>query len=207
MNYRAIGNRCAVNFKKMKLPVSELVATQVLKHLGFEVLEVDLLSVAHEIIASKHTFKKVASIKEAPETISCATFIKWIYAQKGIWLPTRCIQQYLFGKTIPYLEAKAGDLLFVSGWNSDYYDEDPLEKVGHVGMIKDQNTILSCSNRYSGATEISFDSFVQKRNINREVRGVRRYIPDDEITYTVISPEDLEVEWSDDLRWIILRNL
>ncbi len=207
MIYRAVGNRCAVNLKDLKLPISDLAAIQVLRHLGFEVLEVDLLSTAYKIITSKPLFKKVALIKEAPEVMSCSTFIKWVYAQKGIWLPTRAIQQYLFGKTVRHEETKAGDLLFVSGWNSDYYDEDPLERVGHVGMIKDQDTILSCSNRYGGVAEISFDYFIQKKDQKREVRGVKRYTSNNEITYTVISPENLEVEGSDDLRWMILKNL
>ncbi len=203
MKYRAVGNRCAVNLKDLKLPISNTTAIQVLEHVGFKVLEVDVLSLAYQIMKSNPRFNKVALMKEAPKVMSCTTFTKWVYAQKGIWLPSKAIQQYLFGSTLCRKEVKEGDLLFVSGWISDYYDEDPVEKVGHVGMIAGPDKIISCSSRHDGVAEVSFDIFTEKRDL----RGFKRYMPDNETTYTVIVPESFEVEWSDDLRWIVLRNV
>ena len=207
MIYRAVGNRCAVNFEDFNLSISNYKAKKILEDLGFKFLDKDLMLIAEELIKEKPQFKKLALPSEAPSVVSCSTFTKWLYGQKGIWIPHRAIQQYLFGEEIEIDNTQTGDLIFISGWNSDYYHKDPNEKVGHVGIIKNRSTIISASNRYGGLAEISLDEFMSWRIEKRALRGVRRYIPADVVTHTLLVPNQFEVESSDDIGWIIRRNM
>ncbi len=201
MKYRAVLSRCAVNLQSLKLPVSDTEALKILKGKEFKVLEVDLIALARQCMKTS-VYRRGAKPSEAPMVVDCSSFIKWLYGQRGIWLPRRSIQQRELGISVPIDEIDAGDVIFVSGW-IDYYHTDPKDGVGHVGIATGEGTVIHAADRKAHVVESSFESFIGKSKF----RGARRYIPKDKTVLTLETPADREVEIADDLRWIVLQSL
>lgn len=201
MNYQAVGNRCAVNLKSLELPIAEQQAFEILGQKGFEKKEVDIIKIARTCIG-KSQYRRGARLHETPDFFDCSSFIKWLYGQRGIWLPRRSIQQRELGEAIEPGDIVAGDIIFTSGW-IDYYLNDPSDGVGHVGIATDDGTVIHAANRKAGIVETSVEHFIVKEKF----RGIRRYIPKDADVITLLTPPHREVETSDDIRWIILQSL
>lgn len=199
MHYRTVGNRCAVHFQDLHLPVSDQDALRILERIGIRSVEVDLIAIARSIVG-KATYKRGAHTEDAPHTFDCSSFIKWLYCQKGIWLPRRSIQQREFGDHVVSKNMQAGDLVFTSG-RINYYHNDPDDGVGHVGIATNNNTVIHAASTRRGIIESPYSAFVRKG-----LRGIKRIIPLHKKVYTLeFSKRD--IEWSDDVRWIILQHL
>ena len=201
MEYRAVKNRCTVAFESLQLPISREESLIILAAKGFKILEIDIISLARECIG-KSKYRRGAQPREAPAVMDCSSFMKWLYAQRGIWLPRRSIQQRELGEAVPLDELIAGDLVFVSGW-IDWYLNDPSDGVGHVGIATGEGTIIHAANKKSGIIESGLGQFIGKAKF----RGARRYIPKNREVLTIEAPPDREIEVSDDFKWIILQSL
>jgi len=201
MQYRAVKNRCAVHLPSLNLPITDAKALEILENKGFKVLEVDLIDLARQCIKTS-VYRRGAKPAEAPMTVDCSSFIKWLYGQRGIWIPRRSIQQREFGIPIAINEIGAGDVIFVSGW-IDYYHTDPADGVGHVGITTGRGTVIHATDRKARVVESSLERFIGKSKF----RGARRYIPQDQTVFTLEAPLNREVEITDDLRWIVLQSL
>lgn len=201
MEYHAVQNRCAVHLPSLNLPISTENSLAILEKKGFKVLEVDIVKLARSCIKTS-ICRRGAKPSEAPMVVDCSSFIKWLYGQRGIWLPRRSIQQRELGIAVPINEVDAGDVVFVSGW-IDYYHTDPKDGVGHVGIATGDGTVIHAADRKAHVVESSFESFIGKTKF----RGARRYVPKDQIVLTLETPPDREVEIADDLRWIVLQSL
>ncbi|HUD04223.1 MAG TPA: NlpC/P60 family protein [Candidatus Paceibacterota bacterium] len=200
MNYQSVGNRLAVDFGEFNLPISTDQALNLLNQKGFGRIDVDIVSLGRSVIGIAK-YSRGARLSEAPNIFDCSSLMKWLYGQKGIWLPRRSIQQREYGIPIDLSEIHGGDLVFTSGF-IDYYLNDPSDGVGHVGVATGDDTIIHAVNKKFGIVETPL-----KRFIRDGLRGVRRFIPKDRKIYTFITPPNREVEWSDDVRWIILQSL
>src|SRR3989338_8780587 len=99
MEYRAVGNRCAVILNSLRLPHSREETLAILNHKGFTVVEVDIIALARQCIGTSR-YRRGARPSEAPAVVDCSSFIKWLYAQRGIWLPRRSIQQRELGEAV-----------------------------------------------------------------------------------------------------------
>jgi len=201
MEYRAVGNRCAVILDSLRLPTSREEILTILNQKGFVLVEVNIIALARQCIGTSQ-YCRGAQSSEAPTIVDCSSFIKWLYAQRGIWLPRRSIQQRELGEAINLDELVAGDVVFVSGW-IDYYHDDPANGVGHVGVATGDGTVIHAADRQAHVVEIPLDKFVNKTKL----RGARRYMPKDVEVLTFETPLDREVEIADDIRWIILQSL
>ena len=201
MEYRAVGNRCAVILDSLHLPISREETLITLSHKGFTLIEVDIITLARQCIGTSQ-YRRGAKPSEAPAIVDCSSFMKWLYAMRGIWLPRRSIQQRELGEAINLDELVAGDVVFVSGW-IDYYHDDPANGVGHVGIATGDGTAIHAADRKANVVETPLDKFVGKTKF----RGARRYIPKDVEILTFETPLNREVEIADDIRWIILQSL
>jgi len=201
LKYQAVGNRCAVNFKTLALPVSREKALVLLAAKGFHQVDVDIVALARGCVG-RSEYRRGARLREAPSILDCSSLIKWLYGQRGIWLPRRSIQQREVGEAVQLEKVVAGDVIFVSGW-INYYLDDPSDGVGHVGITTGQGTVIHAANRKTGIVESSIESFVGKTKF----RGARRYVPIDSEVVTFETPNGREVETEDDFRWIILQSL
>lgn len=198
MEYQSVGNRCAVDLSMLELPVSDDEALALLTSNGFKVLSVDPVGLARTCIGTSR-YRLSARPSEAPGVINCSSLTKWLYAQRGIWLPKRAIQQRKMGIDVPHSNISAGDLVFASGRLVSLFDRSG-DEVGHVGIATNDDTIIWSTNKPACA-ETSFDEFV----LGRKFRGVRRYIPQNHNVITLETPSEMDVETSDDIRWIVLR--
>lgn len=163
--------------------------------------KVDLITLARQCIGASQ-YRRGARPSEAPEIVDCSSFVKWLYAQRGIWLPRRSIQQRELGEAVNLDGLVAGDLIFISSW-INYYLDDPADGVGHVGIATNDGTVIHAANRKVNAVETPLDKFVDKTKF----RGARRYIPKDIKVLTLETPVNREVEIADDIKWIILQSL
>lgn len=201
MEYRSVGNRCAVDLGSLRLPISQEKTLTLLSDKGFALMEVDIVALSRQCIGTSQ-YRRGAKLIEAPAIVDCSSFIKWLYAQRGIWLPRRSIQQRELGEAINFDQIIAGDVVFVSGW-IDYYHDDPANGVGHVGIATGDGTVVHAANRKINIVETSLEEFVEQTKF----RGARRYLPKDAETLTFETPANREVETADDIRWIILQSL
>ena len=201
MVFRAVGNRCAVKLQSLGLPVSGEEALHILHEAGFEPLVVDLVELGQALIGSE--YRRGARPSEAPSVFDCSSFIKYLYGQRGVWLPRRSVQQRQYGDPVELDELRGGDLVFCSG-RIDYFYEDTNDGVGHVGMATGEGTVLHAANKRCGVIEVETSAFLGKSS---DFRGARRIIPSDTCVLTMRTPLGREVETSDDMRWIVLQNL
>lgn len=197
MEYRAVGNRIALVMSELRLPIADEKILQTLLNKGFTVLDVDIIALARSCVGVS-TYKRGARVSEAPAVVDCSGFVRWLFAERGIWLPRRSIQQREAGEIISLGEAVAGDLVFTSG-SKDYYLEDKTDGVGHVGFVTDVNTVIHASNQKRGVVEDPLERFVGRDRF----RGARRYLHVQDTVLTLEIPPHRLVETTDDLRWIV----
>jgi len=201
MIYYSVGNRCAVDFAEMRLPIPLSQVLEILKEKGFQEVEVNLVEIARKLVGVSE-YRRGARPNEAPQIVDCSSLIVWLYGQKGIWLPRLTIQQREFGTQVNTCRMRAGDLVFTSGYK-DHLPTDQTEGVGHVGMATNDETVIHAAGRLVGVIESSLQDFIGEK----ELRGRKRIIPDNSHIFTFITPDEQEIEWSDDIRWIILESL
>lgn len=201
MEYRAVGNRCAVLLDSLArfIPPGEIMT--ILNRHGFEIVEIDIVSLARQCIG-KSKYRRQTPAWHAPAVVDCSSFIKWLYGNLGIWLPRRSIQQREYGEPIGIHELKPGDALFTSS-RFNYFDDDPAYGVGHVGIVSGDGTVIHASYRKSGVNEDPIDHFLPEKVF----RGARRFLPKNETIITLQIPPHKEVEFADDIKWIVLESL
>lgn len=200
MKYMAVANRCAVELKDLHLPISRDESLAILISKGFTILNVDIIALAQECVGVAK-YRRGARLYEAPEVFDCSSFIKWLYAQRGIWLPRRSVQQRELGEMVFFEDLSKDDIIFVSGY-INYYINDRSDGVGHVGIYTGNKTVIHAANKKNGIIESSVEEF-----IGTKFRGIRRYTPKDVEVITLQTPEGREIESADDIKWIILQSL
>ncbi len=201
MHYRAAHNRCAVILDDLRLPISKEEALAILLRKNFSVVTIDIIELARTCLGTS-LYRRGARVAEAPEIVDCSSLTKWLYGMRGIWLPRRSIQQRAYGMTVHPDQLIAGDLVFTSGW-IDYYDDDPSDGVGHVGIVTKNKMVIHAANKHVNVVETPIEQFIDEKRF----RGARRYLPNGIETITFETPLNREVEISDDIRWIILQSL
>lgn len=200
MTFRAVNSRCAVRLQDLRLPLTPKETIYLLNQNGFKIINVDLLELARQCVA-RSKYQRGARSSQAPALVDCSSFVKWLYGQRGIWLPRRSIQQREFGQPIALDSIREGDLVFTAG-RINYYFDDPRDGVGHVGIATNCQTIIHAANRKAGVIESPLNKFT-----SADFRGARRYIACNSEVLTLAIPPNREVESSDDIRWIILQSL
>ncbi|MBI2046166.1 MAG: C40 family peptidase [Parcubacteria group bacterium] len=204
MEYRAVGNRCAVNMDSLNVPLSRKDILTILIHEGFIMTPIDIMALARGCVGASQ-YRRGARPSEAPSVVDCSSFIKWLFGMRGIWLPRRTIQQCKLGEVVSFYNIVDGDVVFVSG-RINYYEHNSDGGVGHVGIAAEGGkTIIHASAKDAVVAEVPFSEFVDKNTF----RGARRYIsknPNNTSIMTFETPVSREVETSDDIRWIVLES-
>lgn len=198
--FRAVGDRCAANLAQMNLPIDVDMAVKLMQQKKIVPVAVDLISLARECIGRTRYLRGVSRAL-APALVDCSTFVAWLYGRRGIWLPRRTIQQRAFGEVVSLPDLIRDDLVFTTGRNN-YYETDPADAVGHVGIATGEGTVIHAANSRIGVKEVDLGEFQNAMTF----RGARRYILESEQTTTFVSPDE-PIETSDDFRWLILRQI
>ena len=195
MTYHAVRDRCVIDFGSFDLGASREEILILLKSKGFQAVDVDIFALARLYIGSS-IYRRCAFMREAPSVVDCASLIKWLYGQRGIWLPRDLILWLELGVPVQIDGLGEGDLIFTNGYTNRTIEK--IGSVGHVGMVTDCRTIIHATNRV-GIEEISFDFFLRQRKFC----CARRIIPKDADLITLSIPPDQEVETSNDIEWIL----
>lgn len=205
-SYRAVGDRCAVDLGRLLIAglLSDSEKRAAIESIGCTVVPVDPVALARSCIG-RSSWRRGVRMREAPGVVDCSSFTKWIFGQCGIWIPRRSIQQRDCwgngGRAVNDRDdVRPGDLVFVTGWR-DYYDVDPAQGVGHVGIVTGDRAVVHAANSEIGIIESPLEQFLYLNNF----RGARRMVPTDRTVLTLQTPPEREVEIEDDLRWMILQ--
>lgn len=200
-NYRAVNDRCAVNLDALNVGITKEKILALLENKGFQAIDVSLEELARACIGNSQ-YKRGSRLTHAPEFFDCSSFTKWLYAERGIWLPRRSIQQSIFGVRVALENIIGGDLIMTSG-AIDYFFSEPENGIGHVGIVSDKRTVIHAANKQENIIETDLDDFIG----NGKFREARRIIPPHCDVRTFRTPQNREVEGADDMKWIILQNI
>jgi len=210
MIYQAAGNRCAVNLKEMNLPISDDIEIRgILSDKGFQEIDVDISALAKSLVGVAQ-WKLPSRQCDAPQYFDCASFVKWIYAQRGITIPRRCIQQFEFCRSRARILDRdevfcPGDLLFVTSPFVHGKRTDEHNGIGHVCLVIDNGDVVCATNSEFGlgVVKIPFHQICA----TRKICGAGRIIPREAELVTFLTPSHREIETSDDVRCIVLQTL
>lgn len=205
MEYRAVDGRCAFPLTSLDAMTPGEVQI-ILSQKGFRLITVDVITVARRCIGFSR-FKRRAAMDAAPQFVDCSSFTKWVYGQRGIWIPRLSIQQRAFaekyGESVSLDTLVGGELIFTVG-KVNYYHDDPSDGIGHVGIATGHDTVIHAMQEKSGVVEMPLKSFVKKEKF----RGAYRLIPRQaEVgTFQIPVNGDRDIETSDDMKWLILES-
>ncbi|MFH1046774.1 MAG: NlpC/P60 family protein [Patescibacteria group bacterium] len=214
MMYRSVDNLCAVSFSGMclkrsngaKISDEEAIAILTSSPLDFELVrsgfDQSALGLLEDLIDHSR-YERGARMSEAPRVVDCSSLAKWFYAQYGIWLPRRSIQQSEIGLCVAHeITLRPGDLVFSAHSERNYYDHDPSMGIGHVGIATGRGTLYHAGK--NGVVQTDIAEVVGWRM--ERMRTVRRIIVNPNDFHVLRTNPRWEVETSDDLRWLILQN-
>ena len=208
MTARSVDNRIAVDFSSLNLPVSKEKAIEILRERNIQTIDVDIISLAKSIIG-KSQWKLPSRQWEAPHFFDCSSLIKWLYGQKGIWLPRRPVQQFEFcskyGSIHNLDKIVEGDILFVSSPYRQGVNIGDNEGVGHVCIAVGEGEIVHATNSEFGTGVLKIS--IEKLLTTRKLMAVGRICNYMSKVTTLIFPLRREIETVDDLRWIVLQAL
>jgi len=199
MQYHAVNGRCAVHIPSLNLPITRIEALGLLKSLGFVITQVDMSMLARSCVGQSE-YQLGVQAQDAPKRVDCSSLTKWLYAQRGIWIPRLSIQQRMYGVRVNCQDVRVHDLVFTTGVHN-FYETDPTDTVGHVGIVTSPTTVVHAVSVRTGVRETSIHNFIKKN-----FRGACRIIHDTHVL-TLLTPNHLTIESSDDVRWLLLKHL
>jgi cell wall-associated NlpC family hydrolase len=198
MIYYTTGGRCAVDYLALHLSLSRDYVHTVLAQYGFQEVSIDLVTFARSYVGVSR-YRRGISIQQAPHIVDCSSFVKWLYAQRGIWLPRYAIQQRAYVSQEVLRDCiQPGDLVFASRKHG-LYDIDTHDRVGHVGIVSGSDLVIHAS-QDKGVCEAPLKVFLK----GGVWRGARRVIPYPDQVYTFAIPDTQNIESSDDIRWLLV---
>lgn len=207
MNQRSVGNRIAVDFGALNVPIQITEALGILKTRNIRPIEVSVEVLARSLVG-KASWKLPSRLWEAPYYFDCASLTKWLYGQKGVWIPRRPLGQLefcrQFGSIQSVDEITTGDLLFVSSPYRDGIKSNSEVEVGHVCIVSDLNNAICATNSEFGTGIVELP--IARILSSRRLAAIGRVICPDTLT-TLIFPPEREIETVDDIKHIILRSL
>jgi len=187
--------RCAVNLNSTNLNIPYLDALSILRNSGLHRIEVNLLGEARHLIG-KVQYARETDFSNAPHILNCITFIKYLYAIRGIWLPKDFLRWLEYGEGIAESELGEEDIVFTEGLFSSRPAGNLL--IGHVGLMTNRNTVIHAGYRV-GAQEMPRNDFFAKYPFST----ARRLVPRGTTLLTYTVPSHLEIETSDDILYLI----
>ncbi len=199
LGYLGVEQRCAVCLDELNLPVSNQEALVRLKASGFHPINIDLQDLVSKCQNSSQ-YRRGASITLAPQVVDCSTLTKWLYGQRGIWIPRHSIHQRAMGQSITIPELQPWDLVFSAGYHP-YFIDNPADGVGHVGIVTPTGTIVHAANSKVGVIEEELNVFSTPDRFRGAVRIIRPG------TLTLESLSARRAECSYDFRCFVLQTL
>lgn len=197
IRYRAVGNRCAVDFGILGLGDWREEIITLLRREGYEFSLANLIHRAQSQIG--RPYKRGQWMREGtPTSFDCSSFTKWNFGQAGIWLPRRSGQQFECGENVDLESLRACDLVFTRG-PQNYQVGSPRTKIGHVAIASSPETIIHAVPE-RGVIEESLSALNSRGPI-----FAKRVVSMD--VETVTSPSWRRMETDDDIKHLALELL
>ncbi len=197
LEFRRVGNRCAVVLDDLCPHLPREVVAGALEGRGFRIMSVDIVKEARQLVGIA-AYQLRANMRDAPAIVDCSSFVKWLYGRCGIWLPRLTPQQMACGRAVEWLRLRVGDLVFTAGRHNWL---TPEGGVGHVYLATGAGTLIHAANRETGTVEVGAQAVIAGLE-PRDLRRFRRVFLD-RPWQTLEIPEDSEIETADDLQWKI----
>lgn len=201
MHFRASGRRIAVDVDSWHLPLPTDEILKRLRQSGFATCETDIAELALSRVG-RSVYRRGAPFADAPNVVDCSGFVKWLYAERGVWIPRRCLHQFTFATPVADGAIMPGDLAFLNGAQSPPFG--PREtRVGHVGIVTPRGVVHAAPDASGGVACEELSRWRRKKSW----RGARRIIPAGREILTLEIPSHLEIETSDDVCWHLLETI
>ncbi len=102
----------------------------------------DLVRVSRQCVGMR--YRRDALRTARPRTFDCSTFVQYVYAHAGLWLPRYTHLMVDHGDMVepPY---QPGDLLFTTGKSAWRHPRYP-ERIGHVAMVTNEYSCIHTDN-------------------------------------------------------------
>ncbi len=201
MHFRASGRRVAVDINSWQLPLPTDEILKRLRQSGFTIREIDVSKFALSSVG-RSVYRRSAPFVEAPLAFDCSSFVKWLYAERGIWIPRRCLHQFSAGAPVEDDAILPGDLVFLNGLVCPPIA--PNKRVSHVGIVVDRDIVVHAApDAHGGIACAELPRWRRKKSW----RGARRFAPTDRAILTLEIPSHLEIETSDDVCWHLLETI
>ncbi len=202
--YYASGKRVGVDFSLLEISLPNEEMIDLIQNVGFDLIIIPpIIQMARELIGKSMYVKADLQIEDAPERVHCATFVAWLYAQFGIWLPNKCLFQSLYGFEVKMSDRKEGDLVFIKGHHG-LYISDPRKKIGHVGILTKEDTIIHAANSRRHVVEDTWSEFIDPK---RRPIAIRRLTPSFERLATFQIPESKNIVMMLDVWRMLVKHL
>lgn len=140
---------------------------------------------------------------DAPRAFDCSSFTVYLFAEAGITIPRRTIDQYVFGREISEQEALPGDLVFSNtGVGTIYYESIEYipghkvpEGVDHVGVYLGDGKVAHATRAQEAVVVEDLSASAQFKT----VVGFRRMVmPESRLAITVPN-ERLDIQTKENL--------
>lgn len=196
--FRAVDSRCAADLAEFALPYAIEERLRILtEDFGCRPRADETMELARSLIGNSE-YLYTATVDQAPGgKVDCSSFVKWLYAERGIWIPRNAYEQAQVGNPVAVEFLEPGDLVFARGTYPHATSNHP-EGVGHVGIVSDRETVIHATG--PGVIETDLVTFAKDED---RLRGVRRIIPRPATTVTFETPEELRIERSVDFYWLL----
>lgn len=171
--------------------------------LGFIHVAVDLNEEAEKLVGTS-VYERRAPPSEAPDKGDCSSLIYYLFALIGVEVHPRAISLRDRYTRIDLDEIRGGDLVFASG-KYGYFDVNPSDKVGHVGLVTNDGNVIHAFNPDPEADpplpaihKHSLREFFE----GREPRGASRILPAVQNRIVLKIPDGMVLPYSADVRWM-----
>ncbi len=134
-------------------------------------VEIDIVQEAKQLVGTG-CYRLSAGTTEAPQSVDCSSFVKYLFTLMGIRLPRYSADQRGAGAPVGMDELLPGDLVFATG-PQNFHADDPENGVGHVGLYAGEQTVIHASPGKPAITQVPLKEFYT----GRKMRGACRILP------------------------------
>ncbi len=189
-------NRLLVHLRSLVPSLNFYEVENYLKKNGYKILSYNIITEARCLIGKGYK----RGSKKTDSTFDCSSFTQYAYSQIGVYIPRISIDQFGYGNRVEN-NFIPGDLIFSSGKNGYYHEENPEIIIGHVGIYTG-STIIHAANTERGIVEDTFDNFFENNTL-KPIHAVRihEHLND---AVTLILPENCDIDCDSHLKWRLL---
>lgn len=145
-------------------------------------------------------------LRDAPDKFDCSSFVAYVFAEAGVWLPRISIDQYVYGEDVQENDLQKGDIVFSVGSDEksiryesvDFMKGTKVESgVSHCGIYLGSGKVIHASGK-SSRGEVVIDELAESKDF-KNITGYKRMTNSDE-RHVVVSPfERLDLQIPADL--------